>query len=485
MQQLNDEQLAELIDWAQRDPIGWMREILGATVWPTQARIIESVRDNKRTAVRSCHGIGKSFLASHLALWFLYAHPNSIVATTAPSFRQVEKILWQEIGKAAKNARAPLGGKVLNTEIKITPGWYGFGFSSDDPTSAQGLHAEHVLLIYDEAAGLGDELCEALEGALTSGHCRLLSIGNPTSPVSWFAREFRTPGTERFVVPALDTPNFTKFGITLDDLTSGEWERKVGGAKMPTPWLITPEWVSDKIKRWGVESPAFKSRVLAEFPDAGDDTLIPLSWIEAAQQRTIELDPKVKHPDELAVDVARFGGDETVIGRRRGVIERGSIYRVHAAHRGYDTMQTAGAVARAMVETGATVAKIDANGVGGGVYDRIKEQGKWRVSALNAGEGAHDPDRFVNARAEWFWNLRDLFEQGLVDIDPNDDDLLGQLSALKFKVDSKGRILIESKQDMRKRGMPSPDRADTMAMAYAPGSKTASKLVNAMRRVRA
>jgi hypothetical protein len=462
-----------------------MREILGATVWDMQARIIESVRDNKRTAVRSCHGIGKSFLASHVALWFLNAHPNSIVATTAPTFRQVEKILWQEIGKAVALAPAPLGGKVLNTEIKIAPGWYAFGFSSDDPTSAQGIHAEHVLIIYDEASGLTDELCEALEGALTSGHCRLLSIGNPTSPTSWFAREFKTPGTERFAVSALDTPNFTEFGITLEDLTSGEWERKVNGAKMPAPWLITPEWTADKVKRWGVESPAFKSRVLAEFPDAGDDTLIPLSWIEAAQQRTIELDAKVKHPDELAVDVARFGGDETVIGRRRGVIERGSIYRVHGAHRGFDTMQTAGAVARAMVETGATVAKIDANGVGGGVFDRLKEQGKWKVAALNAGEAAHDPERFVNARAEWFWNLRGLFEQGLVDIDPNDDDLLGQLSALKFKVDSRGRILIESKQDMRKRGMPSPDRADTMAMAYATSSKSASAFVDAMRRVRA
>ncbi len=492
MRQLSDDEIDELVEWGQHNPIEWMEEVLNARMWDLQAKVIESVRDNRRTMVRSCHGIGKSFLAAHLALWFLLTFPNSIVATTAPTFRQVKKILWQEVGKAVAKAPAPLGGKPLQTEYVIAPGWYAFGFSSDDPTSAQGLHAEHVLLIYDEASGLSAELWEALEGALTSEHTRLLAIGNPTDPASPFAREFKAPGATKFAISAFDTPNFTTFGITLDDVVKGTWEKKIGKAALPMPWLITPDWVADKVKRWGVESPAFKSRVMAAFPDIGDDTLIPLSWLEVAQQKDVALDAKDKNlPDELGVDVARFGSDETVIGRRRGYVERCTLYRQVSAHRGIDTMATAGAVQRALSTTGARLAKIDANGVGGGVFDRLLEL-KRPVADMNAVGAAHDPDRFINARAEWFWSLREAFEAGKgspsdpkvgVDIDPADEDLFGQLSNLKFKLDSKGRIQIESKADMKARGLPSPDRADTMAMAYASPSKSASGFIAAMRAV--
>lgn len=452
----------------QREPVWFAREVLGDDPWQRQAEILESVRDNKRTVVRSCHGIGKSRLAGGMLLpWWLYCHPNSRVVTTAPTARQVEKIIWKEVGAAharAERRGISLGGRVLQTEINIAPGWDAIGFTSDDPNAVQGWHSEHLLLIVDEASGIDPELDEAFEGVLTSEHCRVIKIGNPTDPTGPLAKEFKSAGAAKFAISAFDSPNFTEFGITRTDIIDGKWEAKMGGARTPRPYLITPEWVADKVRRWGVNSPAFKSRVDGAFPELGDDTLIPLGWIEAAQAR--EYVAKDADTKTLAVDVARFGGDETVFGLRQGW-----RYRTHKAYRGQDTMATAGHVVRALSETGAKHAAIDSNGVGGGVYDRLKEMGK-KVVSMGAGEGANDKERFLNARAEWFWSLREAFEEGLVDIDPLDDDLLGQLSNLKYRVDSKGRIQIESKDDMKKRGLPSPDRADTMAMAFAAvGSK--------------
>lgn len=444
----------------QRDPVWFAREVMGDDPWAKQCEILESVRDHKRTVVRSCHGIGKSRLAGGMLLsWWLYSHPNSLVVTTAPTSRQVEKIIWQEVAAAHARSRVPLGGRVLQTEIKIAPGWYAMGFTSDDPNAVQGWHSEHLLLLVDEASGIPVDLDEAFEGVLTSEHCRVLKIGNPTDPTGPLAKEFKSPGAKKFAISAFDTPNFAEFGITLDDCADGEWERKIAGRPMPRPYLITPEWVADKVKRWGVNSPAFKSRVLGAFPELGDDTLIPLAWLERACERTYE--PTDKDTKILAVDVARFGGDETVFGLRHGW-----RYRTHKTYRGKDTMETTGHVVRALAETGARHAGIDANGVGGGVYDRLRELGKRAVS-LGAGESATDNERFLNARAEWFWALREAFEQNLVDIDAHDEDLFGQLSNLKYKIDSKGRVQIESKADMKRRGLPSPDRADAMAMAFA------------------
>jgi phage terminase large subunit len=467
------------VAWAQAHPVEFIREAFDAELWHMQKLVIESVRDNARTAVRSCHGIGKSFLAAHVALWFLLTHPYSLVATTAPTFRQVKKILWQEIAKATAKAEAAkkhLGGKQLKTEYIIAPGWFAFGFSSDDATAAQGLHARYVLLIYDEASGIPEETYEALEGALTSEHTRLLEIGNPTDPTTTFAKEFKLPGTSKFAISAFDTPNFTTFGITLDDVINGTWEQKINGQPLPMPWLITPTWVADKVKRWGVNSPAFKARVMAEFPDLGDNTLISLAWLDKARQNEVE--PEDNEDIELSVDVARFGGDEFVIGKKHGY-----HFRVIEGVRGISTVDAENLIMRRKKDTKAKRVKIDGGGMGIGIYDHLKAHGL-KVVDMQAGGTAIENEEYVNARAEWFWNLRKDFEAGLFDIDEHDDDLYGQLSSIRYAYDSKGRIKIESKDDMKKRGLQSPDRADAMAMAYGPkfDVRASNKLIQAMRK---
>ncbi len=442
----------------QRDPEWFIQDALGHNLWTKQREIVRSVRDHPRTAVRSCHGAGKTYTAAQILLWFSYSFPHSIVLTTAPTFRQVERILWKELRVAWKSARIPLGGFLRKVPaLEISDDWFSLGFSTDEPDAFQGHHEESVLVVFDEASGIARDLWISADSVLTSANCRLLAIGNPTDPTSQFFDEFKTANVSKIAISAFETPNFTAFGITQDDVVDGSWKQKIVG-DLPNSKLITPEWVADKAIRWGVTSTLWKARVLGEFPDTGTDALIPLSWIEAAAAR--ELQPT--EPIEIACDVARFGDDESVIGARAGC-----YYRMLYNARSQDLMTTTGEVVRALNDTGATIAKIDEVGLGAGVLDRLVEQGR-PAAGINAGKPARESERFANARAEMFWGLRERFDprEAAIDIDAEDDELQSQLAAIKYKVDSRGRVLIESKEEMKKRGLESPDRADTLAMAY-------------------
>lgn len=441
---------------ALTDPAWWVRTVLGHELWPAQIEIIESVRDNRVTAVKSCHGPGKSFIAADTALWFLYAHKPSIVITTAPTDRQVKGILWKEIRKSHKGAKIPLGGQRLLQEIKLDEDWFAWGFTAPeyDPDRFQGFHEINILVVVDEASGVSEEIYDAIEGILTTDTSRLLLIGNPTNPQGRFAEVFRTGRGKRISISAFQTPNFTTFGITEEDIAKGTWQDKITGP-LPWPELTTPRWVRERWEKWKPGSALYEAKVLANFPEIGIDTLIPLHWIEAAVQRELpEGSPKL-----LGVDVARFGSDETVIFRRAGPVAR--IEKILPMS---DTMETAGHVAATIRSTQAAWANIDAVGIGAGVLDRLVEQ-KLPANEMQSGAAARDPERFLNARAEWYWTLREAFEKGEIDIE-DDEILISQLSSIRYKMTSKGQVQIESKEDLKKRNQQSPDRADALMLAF-------------------
>jgi len=300
-------------------------------------------------------------------------------------------------------------------------------------------------VIVDEAAGVSQEIYEAIDSILTSEHARLLLIGNPTNPIGRFADDFKTAGVAKHAISCTSTPNFTAFGITRDDLINDTWETKITGP-LPAPYLITPYWAAKMIRRWGADSQFVQARVWGEFPAAGTDALIPLHWIDAAVERTLE----PVGPDELGVDVARFGTDETVLVHRCG-----PVARVHAAFSQKDTMATAGAVRAALRATRATSAKIDAVGIGAGVYDRLNELGE-PVQEMQSGAAAQDSERFANAPGGVVVGPPGTVrEPGIVDIE-DDEDLVAQLAGIKYKMTSRGQILIESKEDMKRRGLSKP-----------------------------
>lgn len=429
------------------DPVGWVQGELGDHLWSKQRQIAESVRDHRRTAVKSCHNAGKSFLASRVAAWWIATHPpgEAFVASTAPSYPQVHAILWEEIRKAARNAQRngnAVPGRVLQSdEWKLDDstlvGW-GRKPADTDEHGFQGIHRRYVLVILDEACGIPRQLWTAVEAITTGPDCRILAIGNPDDPSTEFA-DVCKPGSGWNVIriSAFDTPNFTD--EPFPDLLR--------------PLMLDPDWVEDKRRRWGEESPRYVSKVLGEFPDIGEDVLIAPSLIEAAQQRQPTSGRAV-----LGVDVARFGSDRTVIYLRNG-----SSVRLVGEYSKQPTTETTGRVIAAKRETGADEIRVDGVGVGGGVVDQLTEQG-YGVLDMQAGAGAQDRERFINARAEWYWALRERFEAGDISLDPADDELAAQLGAIKYKYTTRGQIQIESKDDMRKRGMPSPDRADAVML---------------------
>lgn len=446
------------------DPVGWVRDRLGEHLWSKQADIAESVVTHRRTAVKSCHDAGKSFIASRIADWWIDSHPagEAFVVSTAPTYKQVHAILWEEIRKAAKSAEKrgqKLPGRVLQSdEWKLDDGTLvGFGRkpADTDEHGFQGIHRRYVLVIIDEACGVPDQLWTAVEAITTNADCRILAIGNPDDPNTEFGRVCK-PGSGWNVIQisAFDTPNFTD-------------EPVPEGLR---PLLLSPEWVEDKRRRWGEESPRYTSKVLGDFPDIGEDTLIPPSLIEAAQQRT--LDPNGSQ--RLGVDVARFGTDRTIVMRAQG-----PVVRCVGSYAKQATTETTGhvvAAARGML--GSFEIRVDGVGVGGGVVDQLVEQG-WPVIDMQAGAAAMDSEHFLNARAEWYWGLRQRFEDGDIDIDPDDDDLAAHLGALRYKFTSRGQIQIESKDEMRRRGLPSPDRADALMLATAPLNPNMGRVVEA------
>jgi len=428
------------------DPVVWIREVLDETPWSKQREIAMSVRDNRRTAVQSCHDVGKSYIASRLICWWISAHPpgEAFVVTSAPTFQQVRAILWREIGKA--HAKGNLPGYTNETEWKIGKELVGFGRKPSDysPTAFQGIHARYVLVVLDEACGVPESLWDAADTLIPNESSRILAIGNPDDPTSEFAKICR-PGTDwnKIRISAFDSPNFT-------------------GEEVPEAvrdLLISPTWVEEKKKKWGEDHPFWQSKVLGLFPQQSATALLPLPLLFEAQRRDIEVTPEEDHP-RLGVDVARFGSDRTVMALRRG----GKVRIIHCVT-GNDTMETAGYVKRYIKQHNVELAAIDTVGVGGGVYDRLAEEGE-PVFAMIASSRPRDYVTFANSRAEWYWNLRETLERGELDIDENDEDLVSELASLQFKIDSRGRIIIESKEDMRKRGMTSPDLADAVVLSF-------------------
>jgi hypothetical protein len=436
------------------DPVRWVNDVLGEFVWSKQREILESIRDNRYTAVHSCHDSGKSFVSSRGGCQHLDTKPDPFLVTTAPTWKQVNSILWREMRKAHRKGE-------LRGRINLDAEWYengdelvAFGRkpADYDQSAFQGIHALNVMVVIDEAGGVPKSIFDAVDSLATNVRARVLAIGNPDDPASHFA-EICKPGSGWNVIHIgyQDTPAFTQEEVPdyLYDL------------------LISPEWVDERKKRWGEKSPIYISKVLGLFPEISDDTLLTPGQIKAAQRRDLSEDEKVvATAGNIGVDVARFGDDKTAIYRAR----HGRVRKIKLMHKA-DTMETAEFVHFHLSKFPGERAHIDVVGVGGGVYDRLRAPrprgfGRTDVIEFNSSEKAYDSERFGNRRAEAYWYLRDLADDGALDLpgDGEDDDLAAQLGSIKWKLMG-GRIYIESKEDMRSRGMPSPDLADAVAMA--------------------
>lgn len=440
------------------DAATWARENAQIQMWSKQIEICRSVQENKFTAVKSCHGIGKSFTASALACWWVATHPvnDVMVVTTAPSKDQVSGILWQNIMKIHRKAN--LQGEVLgNDEWKIGGLQVGIGRKPHDynKDTFQGYHRRYLLVILDEAAGIPEWIWDGADNIATGPDCRILAIGNPTDPTSRFKRVC-DPGSGWNVVTVsfFDSPAWT--GERVSDQLKAE--------------LVDIPWMEKKRANFGENSPEWDARVLANFPTSNEASVIPYPWIEQAQQRykewVSEGMPVQKGRKIIACDVARFGRDQTVIAKRQGPVFWGIETFVKQ-----DTEETADKVMnRTDRYTDMTI--IDANGIGAGVVDKLVRR-KYPCTPFNAQARTNAVDAtgewgFTNLRSAAIWNLRELLDpsRGYNLMLQDDEDLAADLIAPTWKEVVGAKIQIESKDEIRARTGRSPDRGDTCVMAF-------------------
>lgn len=453
------QQARAIMERVRKEPEWFVRNVLGEDPWPKQVEILRSVFTYPETSVASCNSAGKSHIAADAVAAFLMAYQDAIVVTTAPTDRQVKRVLWAYIRRLHKNARVPLGGEPTVQDWNLTPNRYATGFTTNEYSQGRfdGIHSSHILIVVDEAVGVIQNVMDGIEGLMASGNAHLLMIGNPINPNTPFGMSFKDSSVNRIRISAFDTPNFTKYGITQEHVESGEWEEMCPATidQLPRPYLVNPRWVASRYRRWGKRSPFYLARVLARFPSLAADALFDLQHLENARQADLS---KGEYECVLGVDVARKGTDETV-----AVIRRGPVVRVGFRIQGFNTMKTVGKVQLLARKEGATKIRVDSIGVGAGVVDRLQEMGFPAVGVNFGSRDVSDKEKFLNVRAEAFWTLKERAEEGRLDL-PDDDDVMEQLAGITWAPNSGGLVQITKKKDLDLDH--SPDIADAIAIAF-------------------
>jgi phage terminase large subunit len=457
-----------------RDPVRFASRICGAQLWSREAELLDSIANCRRTAVKACHGAGKTYTLALAVLWWLARYENGIVLTTSPTFRQVRTQLWTEIHRAI--ALSGFGfGEVKATELKLRGDHNrALGLSTNRAENFQGYHGRQVLIIADEAPGIPSGIWDAIAGTMAGGKVHVVMAGNPTIPSGAFYDAFtrERKNWNCITIDSFDSPNLA--GITLQQLL--EMDPTPGGPldHNPVPYLVTKRWIHDQYMSWwhGDErsSPSWVSRVRGQFPDQALNSLFKLLWLERARGCT--LSNAAAHRDLRLVAGVDVGGGqaETVVY----LCEVGpGINRIlkMGAWRGQDTRGEVVALLAPYRER-LTLVRVDAIGIGHNFGLHLRDQG-FKVDLVNVAQpceskpelDANDPAaRFANEKARRYQNLADAFERDLVE-GLTDDETIAQLSRLLYEIDSRGRVKIESKESAAQRGEPSPDRAEALMLA--------------------
>ena len=424
------------------DPVLFVREVLGADPLEYQAEFLEAIANGERKiSIRSGHGTGKSTSASWAMLWYLLMRfPNKVVVT-APTSGQLFDALFAElkrwIGELPKPVQGLLTVKSDRVELAAAPSEMFISARTsraETPEALAGVHSENVLLVVDEASGVPEKVFEAAAGSMSGHNATTVLLSNPT----------RSVGT---------------FYESQNRMSDSWWTRRWSCVDSP---LVSDEFVDEMRERYGEESNAFRIRVLGEFPLADDDTIIPFHLVDAAMNRQIDID-KDRAP-VWSLDPARFGTDRTAFCKRVG-----SVVTEIKSWRGLDLMQTVG---RVMAEYEALAPSsrpseilVDSIGIGSGVVDRMRELGA-PVRGVNVAESPSMGGTYNNLRTELWFRTKAWLEERSCKL-PNDDELLADLTGIRYSFTSSGKMAAESKDQMRRRGLRSPDLADAICLTMA------------------
>ena len=432
------------------DPAGFAEHVIKMNPLPWQREVMVAIAaGERRISVRSGHGVGKSSCAAAIILWYLTTRYPCKVVVTAPTASQLYDALFAEAKRRLKEMPEAVSKLLEATSDRIvlksspTEAFCSARTSSKErPESLAGVHSENVLLIADEASGIPEEVFESAAGSMSGHAATTLLLGNPTRTSGFFYR-------------------------THTDLKNDWWTKKVSCADSP---LVSDDFITDMAKRYGEESAAYSIRVLGEFPQADEDTYIPLYLIEASLTRDVEESPNA--PVVWGLACARDGSDRSALAKRKGNHLTENI----KTWRDKSTMELAGIILNEY-ETTSIMDRpqeilVDSIGVGAGVVDRLIEL-ELPARGINVAESASLSDKYMRLRDELWGKTREFFEAKECVL-PDDSQLVFELAAPRFSFTSSGKIKIESKDELRKRGIMSPDLADAFCLTFATNAVAAA-----------
>lgn len=474
-----DEFLEESVPiWIDNPPV-FYREVLNFEPdnWQ-EASAIDLAKRNK-VAIKSGQGVGKTGFEAASFLWFITCFYNSRVVCTAPTKQQLHDVLWSEVAKWMNES--PLLNMILKwtkTYVYVQgyeKRWFAVARTATKPENMQGFHEDNMLFIVDEASGVADPIMEAILGTLTGDNNKLLMCGNPTRTSGTFYEAFHK--------------DRTLYACRTVSCRSTSRANK--------------DNIESLIRKYGEKSNVVRVRVDGEFPEQEDDVFTPLDWIEGSVSTDIS-DNTAKvlgiyrnaagkrgkdvgqiYNIDIGCDVARFGDDKTCIGYRIN-----EVVKIYKKYDGKDTTWTAGNLANLFLTLKREYrydhkipVKIDDGGVGGGVVDQLKAikrtqpdiYADMEIVPVNFGQPIKHK-YYYDSTTYMMGVIRDLIEP--VDelgnprkpelILPDDNDLIGQLSCRKYNFVSGAKQKVESKKEMKERGLPSPDEADCILLVCLP-----------------
>lgn len=448
--ELNKGVLRKLKEW-RSSPLQFVTDCIQVTPSEQQIELLMAVKDGKRISVHSGHGSGKDASVAWVILWFLTTRPFAKIACTAPTAHQLSDILWSELSKWLR--KSTLSDEFVVQKDKIfqkdaPKEWWCRAISvsakaskDEQAETLAGLHADHLLIVCDEASGIPDPVYIPLEGALTQADNKAILIGNPTRNTGYF----------------YDTHYHAEI---KKDWVRLQWDSRKSSN-------VDPSYPDYMARKYGIDSNIFRIRVMGLPPLADEDTLIPL--YAAEQCIGVEFDVAEDEPLYLGVDVARYGSDDSIILPRRG-------NKVYAWERfnGLNTITLGGFINQSYQEQGADGCAIDVIGVGAGVADWLQKHGMHNLYMVNVANSSTDITKFDRLRDELWCKTRDKCLLGMYnfpDIKRSGDTLsLGQelaseLASVRYGFNAHGGIKVESKKELKGRGIPSPNIADALCLS--------------------
>jgi hypothetical protein len=431
-----------------KGPRRWQRKVLrDITAHITRNKELTNF-EVLRMATASGRGIGKSALVSWLILWMLTTRIGSTTIVSANSESQLRSITWAEVTKwlalmmnshwfevsATRVMPAKWLAELVERDLKKgTRYWSVEGrlWSEENPDAYAGVHNfDGVLVIFDEASGIPDPIWSVTAGFFTENTPNRfwMAFSNPRRPEGYFYECFNAK-RDFWTTQNIDAR-------TVEDTDKAVYEQIIA--------------------EYGVDSPQARVEVYGEFPSDGDDQFISPRLVDEAMARPRFKDENA--PRVIGVDPARGGADATVIAVRQGR----DLIALHR-YRGEDTMATVGRVIDAIEQYRPALTVIDEGGLGYGILDRLKEQ-RYKVRGVNFGWKSRNPAAWQNKRSEMWADMREWLKGASV---PDDRVLKADFVGPHQKFNSAGAILLESKKDMKARGLASPDAADAIAVTFA------------------